>query len=211
MATSANGCGTSRDDLGLNGAVRFHGFRPQAECAEILQRADALILNSLYECGGAVVLEAMSMGLPVIGPDWGGPADYLDETCGILVHPCPRETYAARIAEAIGELAADPERRVQMGRRRRGQDPPALRLGRQGRPDGRHLPHGAGPTGRPRRIGPHVHVAIQGAECPLPDPSTHYPLGAGHVDGETDPRRRRGPSTDHPRNLPPHVCCYRAT
>ena len=104
------------DDLGLEGVVRFHGFLPQAACAEILHRADALILNSLYECGGAVVLEAMSMGLPVIGPDWGGPADYLDETCGILVHPSPRETYAARIAEAIGALAEDPDRRVRLGR-----------------------------------------------------------------------------------------------
>lgn len=104
------------EDLGLESHVQFHGFLPQAECVEILRRSDALILNSLYECGGAVVLEAMSMGLPVIGPDWGGPADYLDETCGILVHPSPRETYAARIAEAIGALAADPDRRVRMGR-----------------------------------------------------------------------------------------------
>jgi glycosyltransferase involved in cell wall biosynthesis len=103
-------------DLGLEDHVRFHGFLPQAECVERLRRSDALILNSLYECGGAVVLEAMSMGLPVIGPDWGGPADYLDETCGILVHPCPRDTYPARIAEAIGALAADPGRRVRMGR-----------------------------------------------------------------------------------------------
>lgn len=103
-------------ELGLENHVRFHGFMPQAECVEILQHADALVLNSLYECGGAVVLEAMSMGLPVIGPDWGGPADYLDETCGILVHPSPRATYPARIAEAIGVLAADPDLRRRMGR-----------------------------------------------------------------------------------------------
>jgi glycosyltransferase involved in cell wall biosynthesis len=103
-------------ELGLENHVQFLGFRPQSECVEILRRADALILNSLYECGGAVVLEAMSMGLPVIGPDWGGPADYLDETCGILVHPSPRETYPARIAQAIGALAADPDLRRRMGR-----------------------------------------------------------------------------------------------
>lgn len=103
-------------DLGLDDHVQFHGFMPQPDCVQVLAGADALILNSLYECGGAVVLEAMSMGLAVIGPDWGGPADYLDETCGILVHPAPRETYAARIAEAIGVLAADPDRRVRMGR-----------------------------------------------------------------------------------------------
>jgi glycosyltransferase involved in cell wall biosynthesis len=101
--------------LGLTQAVRFHGFLPQAACAPILAAADALILNSVWECGGAVVLEAMGMGLPVIGPDWGGPADYLDETCGILVAPTPRATYADRLAEGITRLARDPTLRARMG------------------------------------------------------------------------------------------------
>lgn len=102
-------------ELGLTGAVRFLGFRPQAECAAILQGADALILNSVWECGGAVVLEAMGLGLPVIGPDWGGPADYLDDSCGILVPPVPRAGFADRLATAIGRLAADPDLRRRMG------------------------------------------------------------------------------------------------
>lgn len=101
--------------LGLSQAVRFHGFLPQAACAPVLAAADALILNSVWECGGAVVLEAMGMGLPVIGPDWGGPADYLDATCGILVAPTPRATYANRLAEAIARLARDPALCANMG------------------------------------------------------------------------------------------------
>ena len=101
--------------LGLGDAVRFLGFRPQAECAMILRDADALILNSLYECGGAVVLEAMSLGLPVIGSDWGGPADYIDPSCGVLVHPVPRADFAARLATAILGLARDPALRQVMG------------------------------------------------------------------------------------------------
>ncbi len=99
----------------LGAAVQFHGFLPQAACAPVLASADALILNSVWECGGAVVLEAMGMGLPVIGPDWGGPADYLDETCGILVSPTPRSSYADRLAEAIMRLARDPALRTRMG------------------------------------------------------------------------------------------------
>lgn len=94
--------------LGLAEVVTFLGFRPQAECARRLAEADALILNSVYECGGAVVLEAMGLARPVIASDWGGPADYLDETCGILVHPAPRETFAQRISAAINRLADDP-------------------------------------------------------------------------------------------------------
>ncbi|MDT8344440.1 MAG: glycosyltransferase family 4 protein, partial [Thermohalobaculum sp.] len=95
-------------NLGLGDAVRFLGFRGQDECADILKRADALILNSLRECGGAVVLEAMSLGLPVIASDWGGPADYIDPSCGILVSPTPRANFAVRLAAAITRLAADP-------------------------------------------------------------------------------------------------------
>ncbi|MEP3331384.1 glycosyltransferase family 4 protein [Sedimentitalea sp.] len=100
---------------GLEDFVVFHGFLPQAECAKFLSQSDALILNSLHECGGAVVLEAMSMGLPVIAADWGGPADYLDEGSGILVPPSPREGFAERLSAAILKLADDPELCSSMG------------------------------------------------------------------------------------------------
>lgn len=99
----------------LVGAVRFHGFLPQKDCVPFLDQADALILNSVYECGGAVVLEAMSLGLPVIASDWGGPADYLDPSCGILVSPIPRDTFADRLADAIARLVTDPELCRRMG------------------------------------------------------------------------------------------------
>lgn len=99
----------------LAGAVRFHGFRPQAYCAQVLAGSDALILNSIWECGGAVVLEAMALGLPVIASDWGGPADYLDASCGILVHPEPRAGFADRLAAAILRLAGEPGLCARMG------------------------------------------------------------------------------------------------
>lgn len=102
-------------DLGIAENVTFHGFQPQEACADILSNADALILNSVYECGGAVVLEAMSMGLPVIASDWGGPADYVDPSCGILVDPCPRSSFPQRLADAIRALHADPKKARAMG------------------------------------------------------------------------------------------------
>jgi glycosyltransferase involved in cell wall biosynthesis len=100
----------------MPGAVRFHGFRPQAFCAQVLAGSDALILSSIRECGGAVVLEAMALGLPVIASDWGGPADYLDASCGILVHPEPRADFADRLAAAIRQLAQTPELCIAMGK-----------------------------------------------------------------------------------------------
>lgn len=101
---------------GLGEAVRFHGFLLQADAAAILRNRDALILNSLFECGGAVVLEAMACGLPVIASAWGGPPDYLDESCGLLVDSGPPETFPDRLAQAIATLAAHPDRARRMGR-----------------------------------------------------------------------------------------------
>lgn len=97
--------------LGLGDRVRFLGWRSQAQCAQRLREVDALVLPSLYECGGAVVLEAMACGLPVLATAWGGPADYLDDSCGILVPPDTRESFIAGLADGLTRLGADPELR----------------------------------------------------------------------------------------------------
>lgn len=98
------------------GQVIFCGWKSQKECAEILANSDVLILPSLMECGGAVVLEAMAMGLPVIATNWGGPADYLDDSCGILVDPVNPEQFVDGLVAAMKKLAASPELRERMGR-----------------------------------------------------------------------------------------------
>jgi glycosyltransferase involved in cell wall biosynthesis len=102
--------------LGLEDRVRFAGWQPQAECARQLRLADALVLPSLYECGGAVVLEAMACGLPVIATEWGGPTDYLDASCGILVPPSSRDALIGGFADAMSRLAANPTLRATLGR-----------------------------------------------------------------------------------------------
>ena len=100
---------------GVAGRVVFHGFVTQSRCPELLACMDALVLPSLFECGGAVVLEAMSMGLPVIATNWGGPADYLDETCGVLIEPRGREPFVADLADAMERLSASAELRQRLG------------------------------------------------------------------------------------------------
>jgi glycosyltransferase involved in cell wall biosynthesis len=103
-------------ELGISGAIRFSGWVPQAECARRLRGADALVLPSVYECGGAVVLEALACGLPVVATDWGGPADYLDPSCGVLVAPDTRPGFVAGLADAMIRLARSPVLREAMGR-----------------------------------------------------------------------------------------------
>ncbi len=103
-------------NLGLSDQVIFTGWLSQAECAAKLEQADGLVLSSLLECGGAVVLEAMAMGLPVIATNWGGPVDYLDATCGILIEPASQEALVTGFTEAMLKLAESPELRSQLGK-----------------------------------------------------------------------------------------------
>lgn len=102
-------------ELGVEDRIRFAGWLPQQECAARLRSAIALVLPSLYECGGAVVLEAMAMGKPVIATRWGGPADYLDATCGILVEPQSYSGLVTGFAEAMQRLIRFPGLARSMG------------------------------------------------------------------------------------------------
>lgn len=111
--------GIASGDGPQSGKVRFTGFLAQHQCAEQLRRADCLVLPSLLECGGAVVLEAMSLGKPVIATAWGGPLDYLDASCGVLVPPSGRELLVQGLAQAMVRLAQSPQLRQVMGRKGR--------------------------------------------------------------------------------------------
>ena len=97
--------------LGLGDHVTFRGFLPQERVAARLRQSDVFVLPSLFECGGAVVLEAMAAGVPVIAARWGGPADYLDDSCGVLVDPVDRPRFIARLSAAMIDLARDAGKR----------------------------------------------------------------------------------------------------
>jgi glycosyltransferase involved in cell wall biosynthesis len=101
--------------LGVGERISFAGWLPQQQCAARLQTSLALVLPSIYECGGAVVLEAMAMGKPVIATRWGGPVDYLDESSGILVEPKSYPDLVAGFAEAMTRLIDSPELAKSMG------------------------------------------------------------------------------------------------
>jgi glycosyltransferase involved in cell wall biosynthesis len=98
------------------GKVCFLGWMSQADCAGQLARCDALVLPSMAECGGAVVLEAMAMEVPVIATAWGGPVDYLDSSCGILVEPCSQEAFVENLVLALVRLATHPQDRRALGK-----------------------------------------------------------------------------------------------
>lgn len=95
--------------------IRLHGWVSRERAAEILGEADVFVMPSLRECGGTAILEAMAMGKPVIATHWGGPADYVNDRCGILVRPNSREAFVDGLSEAILALVRDPELRRELG------------------------------------------------------------------------------------------------
>ena len=76
-------------DLGLANYVIFHGFVQSDGVARILATTLALILPSVEEQFGNVVIEAQAMGLPVILSDVCGARDHLIRTGvnGFVIEP----------------------------------------------------------------------------------------------------------------------------
>jgi glycosyltransferase involved in cell wall biosynthesis len=101
--------------LGVDGRVNWLGWLPQPECAKRLHGATALVLPSIYECGGAVVLEAMACMVPVIALRWGGPADYIDASCGILIPPSNEESIVKGFSDAQRLLSNDHRLQAKLG------------------------------------------------------------------------------------------------
>lgn len=90
--------------------VIFHGWVLSGEpLLRIMRRARAFVLPSLAEANGIVVQEAMSIGLPVIAVNWGGPALLIDAESGILVDPVNEDHIVAGVAEAMDRLASRAE------------------------------------------------------------------------------------------------------
>ncbi|MCY4536801.1 MAG: glycosyltransferase family 4 protein [Chloroflexi bacterium] len=102
-------------DLGIASRVRFHGAVSQKELAAYFGSARALVLPSLSEGLGRVVVEAMLTGTPVIGSRVGGIPDLIqDGENGLLVESgnvdkltlALEKIYAADI-ERLGRHARD--------------------------------------------------------------------------------------------------------
>jgi glycosyltransferase involved in cell wall biosynthesis len=102
-------------ELGVSSRVVFAGWLTQTECASHMRSAIALLLPSIYECGGAVVLEAMAAEVAVIATKWGGPVDYVDSHTGILIEPKSRRALVEGFAAAMRQVMTTPELARTMG------------------------------------------------------------------------------------------------
>ncbi|MGO9925942.1 MAG: glycogen synthase [Mycobacterium sp.] len=91
---------------------------PIGELREILSAATVFVCPSVYEPLGIVNLEAMACATAVVASDVGGiPEVVVDGITGSLVHYDADDPigFQARLAQAVNELVADPEKAKRYG------------------------------------------------------------------------------------------------
>ena len=96
----------------LQDRVRLLGAIPRAELMALYAAADLFVFPSLHDSSGNVVLEALSRGLPVVCLDLGGPATYVNASCGVVIatRGLSREALEGKLAEVLAALVTDPTR-----------------------------------------------------------------------------------------------------
>jgi glycosyltransferase involved in cell wall biosynthesis len=101
--------------LDLADRVTLHGRVPRARVDEFYADSEVFLFPSYREPGGLVVGEAMSHGLPAVVCARGGPADTIDDSCGIRVTPDGEAAYEQGLADAVRRLVEDPALRLSLG------------------------------------------------------------------------------------------------
>lgn len=101
-------------DLMVEDKVKFVGMKNQGEVYSYLSESDIFCLPSWDEAFGVAYIEAMSVGLPVIGCKGQGIEDVVtDGITGLLVKP--KDT--ASVEDALKKLIRSPKLRQEIGQR----------------------------------------------------------------------------------------------
>jgi alpha-maltose-1-phosphate synthase len=109
-----------------SGVVWIEQMLPREELVAVLAASTVFVCPSVYEPLGIVNLEAMAVGLPVVGSATGGipeviddgvtghlvPIEQVDDGTGTPVDP---EKFVADLAAALVSVVSDPERAREMG------------------------------------------------------------------------------------------------
>jgi teichuronic acid biosynthesis glycosyltransferase TuaC len=88
-------------ELRLDGHIEFVGGRPPKEVAAWMQRSAVLVLPSRAEAFGAVLVEALACGTPVVATRCGGPEDVVADRVGRLVPSDDEEALAGAIEDVL--------------------------------------------------------------------------------------------------------------
>lgn len=86
-------------ELGLSGAVRFHGRVANTEVLRLMAGTGSVIINSNVETFSVVTGEALASGKPVIATRCGGPTAFITPANGLLIDVRSDDQLAAAMLE----------------------------------------------------------------------------------------------------------------
>ncbi|MGZ4611236.1 MAG: glycosyltransferase family 4 protein, partial [Actinomycetes bacterium] len=98
------------DDLGVGDVVRFVQGLPEAALADLLASADVAVVPSLYEGFSLPAIEAMACGTPLVTTGGGALPEVVGDAAVLVT-----AGDAGQLADAIGGLLDDPQRRAALG------------------------------------------------------------------------------------------------
>ncbi|HBO99413.1 MAG TPA: hypothetical protein DD637_06215 [Verrucomicrobia bacterium] len=102
--------------LGVEGALAWIGKKPRNEALDKMREAHVLACPSIKEASSVVVIEALSLGLPVVCHDACGMGTLVTETCGVKIPLRDPETSIAGFADALRRLLNRPEQVAALSR-----------------------------------------------------------------------------------------------
>jgi glycosyltransferase involved in cell wall biosynthesis len=103
----------------LESGVTFAGWVKHQELQGRLAKNHIFGFPSVREFGGAVVAEAMALGLVPIVMDYGGPGEIVSPSTGFAIPMGTPEEIVQRVREVLQKLVADPSVIGPMGERAR--------------------------------------------------------------------------------------------
>lgn len=103
--------------LRLEDRIEFVPWQKREALFDLMKRSHVLLFPSMRDGGGAVVVEAMSAGLPTICLDIGGPGFHIASEWGVKIRPAEPEQVIGEMAASLAMIYNDENLRLNLGRK----------------------------------------------------------------------------------------------
>ena len=94
--------------------IIWHGWVERSKAIVIMKESHAFIITSMCDLTSTVILEALSLGLPVIAMDHCGFSNVINENCGIKIPVTYKSQIINELGKAITKIERDEEYRKQL-------------------------------------------------------------------------------------------------
>lgn len=102
------------EKIGIQKSINMISWLSRKELVKRMREANVFLFPSLRDGGGAVVVEAMASGLPVVCLDLAGPGFHIQDKWGIKIEAKNPEYVVIEMAKALEKLYLDNNLRKQM-------------------------------------------------------------------------------------------------